>query len=419
MIFGLCDVNNFYVSCERSFNPILNNHPVIVLSNNDGCAVARSNEVKALGVKMGTPVHQIKDLIRQHDIKVFSSNYVLYADMSNRFRSIVNQYTPDVEEYSCDECFLGLDGFGHKNLIQYMHKMIRQLRVGVGLPVCVGLATSKTLSKIANHHAKSLQIPGSVLALFNDLQIKNALENLPVNEIWGVGRKHTEHLKKLGINTALQLRDADLKWIRKRFSVVMERTIMELRGESCIELNNMPEKKKQIVCTRSMANKTDDYQVLRQAVATHVDHACEKLRRQGSVAKYISVMLRTNGFSKNDRQYYPNLTLQLQYPSDDTRAFTQAAMLGLDRIYRSGYLFKKCGVMLSDISDKGVIQYDLFKPKPKRSDDLMATFDKINARFGTGTVKSASVGFDKPFAMRSNHTSPRFTSNWQDIIRTS
>jgi len=166
MIFGLCDVNNFYVSCERSFNPRLNNHPVIVLSNNDGCAVARSNEVKALGVKMGTPVHQIKELIRQHDVKVFSSNYPLYADMSNRFRTIVNEYTPDVEEYSCDECFLGLDGFGHKNLIQYMHKMVKQLHQGLGMPVCVGLASSKTLSKVANHHAKSLQIPGRVLDLF-------------------------------------------------------------------------------------------------------------------------------------------------------------------------------------------------------------------------------------------------------------
>jgi len=267
-----------------------------------------------------------------------------------------------------------------------------------------------------NHDDKSLQIPGGVLKLFNDLQIKNALENLPVNEIWGVGRRHTEHLKKPGINTALELRDANVKWIRKRFRVVMERTIMELRGDSCIDLNNIPEKKKQIVCTRSMADKTDDYQVLRKALAHHVANAADKLRRQGSVSKYISVMLRTNGFSKGDRQYYPNLTLQLAYPSDDIRAFTHAAMLGLDRIYKPGYLFKKCGVMLSDISDKGVTQYDMFRPEPMRNEKLMDTLDKINGRFGQGKLRTATEGFSKPYAMRAQHTSPGYTYKWDDII---
>lgn len=365
---------------------------------------------------MGTPKHQLEDLIKQHDIKVFSSNYPLYADMSHRFRTIVHKYTPDVEEYSCDECFLGLEGFPHKNIVLYMQEMISLLEKGLGLPACVGLATSKTLAKIANHHAKSLQIPGGVLYLENDLQIKNALENLPVNEIWGVGRRHSAHLHKLGITTALQLRDADMKWIRSRFSVVMERTVMELRGKSCIDLNNMPDKKKQIVCTRSMANKTNDYQVLRKAISHHVRNAAEKLRRQGCVAQYISVMVRTNGFSKGDQQYYPNKTLKLIYPSDDTRLFTYAAMKGLDHIYRKGYMFKKCGVMLDDISEKGITQCDMFRPAPKKDNELMATLDRINDRFGQGTLRTATEGFSKPFAMRANHTSPSYTGKWSDII---
>jgi len=242
-MIALCDVNNFYVSCERVFNPALENRPVIVLSNNDGCAVARSNEVKNLGVKMGAPLHEIQDLVEQHNIAVFSSNYVLYGDMSQRVADIVEQYSDQTEVYSIDELFLKFQGFEHINLTRHCQKMVQQIQQWLGLPVCVGLAPSKTLAKIANHYAKKLNMDGRVLNLSHEYYIKQALEHLPVNEIWGVGRRLSEQLRQMGIHTALELRNADIKTMRKRFSVVMERTILELRGVSCIDFDADPDKK--------------------------------------------------------------------------------------------------------------------------------------------------------------------------------
>ncbi len=418
MIFGLCDVNNFYVSCERSFNPTLNNRPVIVLSNNDGCAVARSNEAKALGVKMGAPLHQIKDLVEQHKFAVFSSNYCLYADMSSRFEMMLEQYTPDIEKYSCDEMFFQLDGLEHQgNLGAYMRRCVADIKRGLGLPVCVGLAPTKTLCKIANHYAKSLAVAGGVLVLFSEYSIKNALNILPVNEIWGIGRKHTEHLNKLGIKTALQLRDADRKWLRKRFSVVIERTIMELRGVSCLELNDVPEKKKQIVCTRSFGEKTQDKTVLREAIGYHVSRACVDLRSQASVAKTITVGIRTNPFSQNDQQCVRSITIELPFPSDDTRDFQTAATQALDKIYAAGFKYKKAGIMLNGLSDRGVHQYDLFHKQQPRNGAVMKAMDQINARYGKDVLRCGSQGFEASWVMRSERKSPSFTTHWDDIIR--
>lgn len=417
MIFGLCDVNNFYVSCERSFNPAINNRPVIVLSNNDGCAVARSNEVKALGVKMGAPLHQIQNLVRKHNFAVFSSNYSLYADMSNRFESIIESYAPEVEKYSCDEVFFQLNGLEHKgNLGAYMRKMVAEIKQGLGLPVCVGLAPTKTLCKIANHYAKSLSVAGGVLALFSDYNLKNALEILPVNEIWGIGRKHTEHLAKLGITTALQLRDADKKWIRKRFSVVVERTIMELRGVSCLELNDVPAKKKQIVCTRSFGEKTTDKTVLREAIGYHVSRGCVDLRSQKSVAKSITVGIRTNPFSKRDQQSVKSITIELPYASDDTRDFQTAATQALNKLYQTGYKYKKAGIMLNGLSDKGVIQYDLFSHQKPQDDAIMGVMDQINNKYGKDVLRCGSQGFAASWVMKSERRSPRYTTQWDDVI---
>ena len=418
MIFGLVDVNNFYVSCERSFNPALNKRPVIVLSNNDGCAVARSNEVKALGVKMGAPLHQIQGLVREHNFAVFSSNYSLYADMSSRFEMMLEKYTPDIEKYSCDELFFQLDGQEHrKDLCAYMRQMVADIKQGLGLPVCVGLAPTKTLCKIANHYAKSLSVAGGVLTLFSDYNLKNALELLPVGEIWGIGGKHTAHLHKLGINTALQLRDADRKWLRKRFSVVIERTIMELRGVSCLELNDVPEKKKQIVCTRSFGEKTEDKNVLREAIGYHVSRACVDLRSQESVAKSITVGIRTNPFSKNDKQCVRSITIELPYASDDTRDFQTAATQALNRIYHKGFKYKKAGIMLNGLSDKGVVQYDLFHKHQPKDDAIMDVMDQINTRYGKDVLRCGSQGFDPSWVMKSERKSPCYTTRWDDLLR--
>ena len=420
MIFGLCDVNNFYVSCERSFDPRLNDRPVIVLSNNDGCAVARSNEVKALGVKMGAPLHQIQHLVKQHNFAVFSSNYCLYADMSNRFEMMIEKYTPNIEKYSCDEMFFQLDGQEHRgNLGAYMRRMVADIKQGLGLPVCVGLAPTKTLCKIANHYAKSLSVAGGVLALFSEYNLKNALELLPVNEIWGIGRKHSEHLAKLGITTALQLRDAERKWIRKRFSVVVERTLMELRGVSCLELTEVADKKKQIVCTRSFGEKTESKTVLREAIGYHVSRACVDLRSQGSVAKSITVGIRTNPFSKNDAQCVRSITIELPYASDNTCDFQTAATQALNRIYQTGFKYKKAGIMLNGLSDKGVVQYDLFHQHQPKDDAIMQVMDQINHRYGKDVLRCASQGFEASWVMRSERKSPRYTTHWDDVIAVS
>ena len=418
-MIALCDVNNFYVSCERVFNPALENRPVIVLSNNDGCAVARSNEVKDLGIKMGAPLHQIQDLIKAHNIAVFSSNYILYGDMSHRVGDIVEMYSDQTEVYSIDELFIRFNGFAHLNLTHHCQKMVRQIQQWLGLPVCVGIAPSKTLAKIANHYAKSLKVDGNVLDLSHDYHIKQALENLPVNEIWGVGRKLTQHLNQMGIETALQLREADRKTLRKRFSVNMERTIMELRGVSCIDFDADPEKKKEIVCTRSFGQKSKDFQLLKEAVAYHVSRGCVTLRGQQSMAQCLTVGIKTNPFSQRDKQYSNSITIQLPQPSDYTGHFLAAASQALKRIFKPGFQYKKVGIMLSNLSDTGSVQQDLFSLQPvsAKNTQLMQVMDQINDRYGKGKLRSGTEGFDKQWVMRSDKKSNEYTTNWKHLLK--
>lgn len=417
-MIALCDVNNFYVSCERVFDPSLENRPVIVLSNNDGCAVARSNEVKNLGIKMGAPLHEIKALIKQHDIKVFSSNYVLYGDMSQRVADIVEQFSDQTEVYSIDELFILFQGFEHLNLTDHCQKMVKQIQQWLGLPVCVGLAPSKTLAKVANHYAKKLNLEGSVLNLSEDYYIKQALEQLPVGDLWGVGRRISEQLRHMGISTALELRNADLKTMRKRFSVLMERLILELRGVSCIDFDADPDKKKQLICSRSFANKSSDFDLIKQAVAYHVTRACVSLRKQESVAQCLTVFIKTNRFCQNDRQYSNSITIQLPQSSDFTGHFLAAASHALKKIYKPGYLYKKAGIMLTNLSDKGAVQADLFChdiSSPKNA-QLMQAMDGINDRFGKGKLRSAREGFGQQWAMKSERKSKEFTTRWDNLI---
>jgi DNA polymerase V len=415
-MIALCDVNNFYVSCERVFDPSLWHRPVIVLSNNDGCAVARSNEVKALGVKMGAPHFQLKQLIKENNIAIRSSNYALYGDMSQRVDDIIALYSDQVENYSIDECFIRFNGHEHLDLVKHCQKLREQIWQWIGLPVCVGIAPSKTLAKIANHYAKKLKVHGSVLKLDDELQIKHALENLPVREIWGVGAKISQHLNAIGIKTALQLRDADLKSMRKRFSVVMERTIMELRGINCIEFDADPEKKKQIICTRSFGEKITQLSLLKESVAYHVTRACVTLREQSSVAQNITIGIRTNAFNPNDKQHSNSITIKLPQASDHTGHFLQAADQGLTRIFKKGFAYKKAGIVLNDISDAGVVQPDLFMQLPERNDALMTTLDSINSRFGKGTLRSGQEGFSKDWVMKSEIKSPAYTTRWNELI---
>lgn len=417
MPIALVDGNNFYVSCERVFNPKLEGCPVVVLSNNDGMAVARSAEVKALGVKMGTPWFQMRDLARKHGIVAMSSNYALYADMSNRMMAVLAQFSPDQETYSIDECFLGLDGFASRDLVEYGQAMRRRVKQWVGLPVCVGIAETKTLAKLANHCAKKALAGANSVCDFGRLseaERSRLFSTIEVGEIWGVGRRLSEQLIGRGITTIEALRAADPKTLRREFSVVLERTVMELNGISCMELEEAAPNKQQIISSRSFGSYVYDLEPLREAVASYIAIAAEKLRSQGSFAGMVQVTIRTNPHKANSPQYQPGLTIPLPDATDDTLRLTRAALWGLKRIYRPGFAYQKAGVALLNLSDAGTPQMDLFS-KARDNTRLMAVMDRINGIWGRGTLRSAAEGISKEWKMKRERMSPNYTTQWDDL----
>jgi DNA polymerase V len=417
MNFALIDGNNFYVSCERVFDPRLEGRPVIVLSNNDGCTVARSNEAKALGVKMGAPWFTLKDLARKHGIVALSSNYALYADMSHRMMSVLSQYSPNQEIYSIDECFLGIEGFTHYDLIAHAQAMRRQVRQWVGIPVCVGMAPTKTLAKLANHCAKKELAGTEGVCDFGRLSAsdKSALfARIEVGELWGIGRQLSKHLVARGIDTVEALRTADAKVLRREFSVTMERTIAELNGDSCIGLEDVAPAKQQIMSSRSFGSYITDIESLQEAVASYVGIATAKLRRQGSVAGMVQVYVRTSPFRTDLPQYAKAVNVPLPTPSGDTLLLTRAALWGLRRIYRSGFEYQKAGIMLMDLSEAGKSQQDLFLTT-KNNDALMKVVDRINGTWGRGTLRSAAEGTTKAWGMKRERMSPRWTTRWDEL----
>jgi DNA polymerase V len=417
---ALIDVNNFYVSCERVFNPQLQNKPVVVLSNNDGCAVARSNEVKALGIGMGAPWFKFKALAKQHGIIAYSSNYALYADMSNRVMSILRGYSPDQEVYSIDESFLDLTYFKSKNLVDYGQSMRQQILQWTGLPVCVGIGSTKTLSKLANHCAKKRQEFNGVCN-FNQLmpqQVNRLLSETAVGEVWGVGRKLAPKLEAMGIKTVLDLKQANAARLRQQFSVVMQKTIQELNGVVCIELEEVRPDKQQILSSRSFGYAVMDYASLAESVSLYMSRAAEKLRKQNAYAGSVYVYIRTSPF-KEDQPFYSNgLTIPIPSHTDDTRQLVTAALWGLKRIYKAGYHYAKAGVMLSELVPVQGVQTDLFSacaPSPK-TDALMATLDHINQKMGKASIRLASEGFNAPWKMKQEHKSPSYTTAWSDTL---
>lgn len=418
---ALIDVNNFYVSCERVFNPKLHGKPVVVLSNNDGCAVARSNEVKALGVTMGAPWFKLKDLAKQHDIIGLSSNYALYADMSNRVMSILREYSPEQEVYSIDESFLDLTGFASRDLIQYGQHMRKRILKWTGLPVCVGIGSTKTLSKLANHCAKKRPEFNSVCN-FNTMsptELDDLLDQIDVGEIWGVGRKLAPKLQALGFNTALDLKHANPERLRQQFSVVMEKTIRELNGTVCIELEEIAPAKKQILSSRSFGHPVRDYNSLAESITLYMSRAAEKLRRQQSFAGSVYIYIRTSPF-KPDEPYYSNgMTIPLPSPTDDSRQLVNMVLWGLKQIYKPNYNYAKAGVMLSELAPAQGVQTNLFsqvQSSPK-SAALMGAMDSINKKMGKESIKLASEGFKRPWKMKQDNKSPSYTSDWDQLMR--
>ena len=420
MSFALVDGNNFYVSCERVFNPRLENRPMVVLSNNDGCVVARSAEVKALGVKMGAPWFQLKDMARKHDILACSSNYALYADMSNRMMRVLGTYSPQQEVYSIDECFLGFDGFPPTELAAMGQRIRRQVKQWVGLPVCVGIGATKTLAKLANHCAKKNLAGADGVCDFGQMhatELSALFSRIDVNEIWGVGRRLTEKLAARGITTVRALRDADAVTLGEAFSVVLQRTVMELRGVSCLDLEALAPAKKQIISSRTFGTYVYTLPELEEAVSTYIARAAEKLRAQHSVAGALQIYIRTNPFKPGHPQHQQGLTVPLPTPSADTRMLTRAALWGLKHLFKPGYAYQKAGVMLMELRAAGVVQGQLFDDAPPDRPALMQVIDRANALWGHGTLRLASEGVAKPWQMRRGNMSPAYTTRWEDLPR--
>ena len=417
---ALIDVNNFYVSCKRVFNPKLEGRPVVVLSNNDGCAVARSNEVKALGVKMGQPWFQLKDLARKHGIIAYSSNYALYADMSNRVTSILGVFSPEQEIYSIDECFLDLSGFRRINHAGYGQRIRKRIKQWTGLPVCVGIGPTKTLAKLANHIAKKTPEFNGVCDL-NSLSLEQQtdwFQRIEVGEIWGIGRRLAPRLHEIGIKTVLDLKTASPSQLRAHFSVVMEKIIREINGTACIELEEINPPKKQIVSSRSFGIPVSDLASLEESVSLYISRAAEKLRRQQSYAGSVHVSIRTSPFNEKEPYYANSMTIALPRQTDDTRLLTRVALWGLRRIYRTGYKYQKAGVMLSELVSRQYRQIDLFgsMDTDTKASQLMRVMDQINARMGRGTLKLASEGFKQPWKMKQGNKSPNYTTCWDELI---
>ncbi|MDF5628503.1 translesion error-prone DNA polymerase V subunit UmuC [Vibrio parahaemolyticus] len=418
-VFALVDCNNFYASCEKLFRPDLKDTPVVVLSNNDGCVVARSREAKLLGIKMGVPVFQIKAEMQRHGILAFSSNYALYADLSSRVMRTLEEMAPRVEVYSIDEAFLDLTGIESAiSLVEFGQQVRERIGHWIGITVCVGIAPTKTLAKLANHAAKKYPATQGVVDLTNPDRQRRLLALVPVDDVWGVGKRLSKRLNTLGITTALDLANASPRAIRDQFSVVLERTVRELNGESCIELEEIPPTKKQIVCSRSFGVKVTQFELLREAVCEYATRATEKLRKEQQQAKVMTVFIRTSPFKDNEPQYSNSASGELLIPSCDTRDFIELANHLLKRIWKDGFRYAKAGVMLSDFYDPGMFQPGLFDDVSTRSNSqqLMSVLDTIN-QSGAGKVFFAGQGTKKDWSMKREHLSPAYTTRWDQLPR--
>jgi DNA polymerase V len=414
-VFALIDGNNFYANCERVFRPDLRGKPVIVLSNNDGCAVAMSLEAKALGIKPFAPYFQMADLCRSNNVQVFSSNYCLYGDISSRVVETLRRYAADIEIYSIDEVFVRpLDIFG--SLQSYGQQMRQAVWKEVRIPVGVGIAETKTLAKLANRAAKKINALNFVCVVENNVQREWLLKKVPVGDVWGVGRRISAKLNAMGIISAYDLSRVNTKHLRKHFSVVLERTVEELNGISCLDLEEVAPQKKQIYCPRSFGEKTESLDEILQATSSYASRAAEKLRKQNHYAKTMHVFLQTSAY--DEKAILKNTTIQLPYPTDDTRIIIKYARFAVSKLYEEGYRFQKSGIGLIEIVDKQFVQGDRFHSgQSEKSDRVMGVIDSINKKYGKGTVLTAAEGVEKRWAMKQEHKSPAYTTRWDELPR--
>lgn len=417
-IFALCDINSFYASCEQLFNPRIQGKPVVVASNNDGCVVARSAEAKALGIKMGQPIFELRDLRENAGLVVQSSNYGLYADMSSRFFNTLEVMAPRVMPYSIDEAFLDLSGIETAiSLEDFGHQVKETVFNWTGLPICVGIAQTPTLSKLANHAAKKYLKTKGVVNLTDPSRQRKLLSITPVGDIWGIGSKISSKLKAQGIETGLQLADSNPKVIKKQFSVVVERTVHELNGITCQEMEEVAPTKQQIVCSKSFGRPVTTLADLKSALAQHSVRAMEKLRSERREVGSVTVFIATSQFHQGD-QYAKGLSKPMPYPTADTMLVTHHAIDLLQSIWRQGFRYSKAGIILSDFKVPGVSQGDLFDSvsDAQKKQELMGTVDKINRSLGSGTVVLArQARTERPWEMKRQNLSPSYTTRWRDI----
>ena len=419
-LIALADCNNFYVSCERVFRPDLIGKPVVVLSNNDGCVVARSKEVKDLGIKMGVPLFQIQQLVNQHQIQLFSSNYTLYADMSSRVMSTLAEFAPSQEVYSIDEAFLDLTGVCHQDPIAYGHLIKKAVVRATGIPICVGMGPTKTLAKLANFAAKKWLKTDGVLDLSDPVRREKLMRIVPVGEVWGIGSRTTAKLNQLGIHSVWDLASQSSERLQAQLNIVVARTVMELNGIPCLELQEIAANKQQIVCSRSFSRRLTEYKELSAALAEFCSRAAEKLRKQHSVTGCITVFIRTSPFNTQEPQYQRSATFKLDTATQDTRTLITTANRLLTAIFKTGYGYQKCGVQLSQLQSQSAPgQLELFDfvecGLPTENRPLMAAMDQVNQRFPKA-ISVAATGFDKSWKPKAERVSPRYTTDWRELV---
>jgi len=418
-MYALVDCNNFYVSCERVFNSALEGKPVIVLSNNDGCIISRSNEAKALGIKMGANFFEIENLVKQNNVQVFSTNFVLYADMSMRVKGLLSKFCPNVEDYSIDEQFLDFQGFDRYDLKEYCTKIAKTVKQGTGIPVSIGVAETKTLAKVANKYAKKFKGYKSVCIIDSEEKRIKALKNFNIEDVWGIGRQHTKRLSALDVKTAYDFTRMPVGWVRKNMTVVGERTWRELQGEPCIEMETQPAAKQTILVSRSFGNMIKDYATIAEAVSTFTAMAAAKLRKQKSYSKKLLIFIDTNPYREDLEQYSTHIVLNLPVASNSTQEFISYALQGLKTIYRPNLFYKKAGVMLMDICSGNSVQGNLFdtvdREKHRR---LMDVLDEVNNRYGRNTLKFAVMGNGNAWKIKQLRLSPCYTTREEDFPKT-
>ena len=415
-MIALADCNNFYASCERVFNPGLKNKPIVVLSNNDGCIIARSNEAKILGIKMGVPVFQVRDIIDNNNVYVFSTNFALYGDMSSRVMSLLSDISPEIEIYSIDEAFMNFTGV--KDSVHLASRIKSVVTKSTGIPISIGIAATKTLSKVANYFAKK-QTANGVYALTEQQQIVQALKELPVSKLWGVGSRHLRMLNSYGINTAYDFIQLNEEWVLEKMTIMGLRMQRELKGDPCFGIDAYPSRKKNIRTSRSFGVKVKSLQTIQESIIAHAARCAEKLRIENSCARYVSVILRTNPFSKSQDYYYGYKSINLEIPTNDSMEIVNAAKILLGSIYKEGLIYTKSGVIVGDTVPADQVQLNLFYSEQGREKrkNLYKSVDFINQTMGRDKIQLLGQGIAKKWKLKQENLSPCYTTRWTDLLR--